>query len=740
MNNKIVRFKVLFAIICFNIFACQQNTDKVNIAEETLNQKVDSIINLMTIEEKLGQLNLIPYYEDTKEAVLQKIKEGKVGALLKSNGVKTNLKLQKAAIEETRLGIPLIFQEDVIHGYKTIAPVPLGEAASWDLEAIEKSSATAALEASAAGIQLTYAPMVDISREPRWGRIMEGAGEDPYLGAQVAKARVIGFQGNNMKSNSTLMACVKHFAGYGDALAGRDYYINDFSERKLRELYLPPFQAAIDAGVGSVMTAYTAVNGIPASSNKFLLTDLLRKEMKFKGMLITDWTTISNVVKIGVAENDTIATKMSIDAGIDVDMTSRKLVNTGKKLIERGEISIERINESVRNVLKSKYLLGLFENPYKYFDEKREKEVLLSEKVIEDVRDVARKSMVLLKNNNKLLPLKKDIKTIAVIGPLGNSKSDLMGQWYCKGDKNDVVSLVEGIQNKISASSKLVFAEGCLLGEKMDAIKNQKLLAQAIQTAIKADIIVMALGERGWQSGETRSMADINITDEQIALINSIKKLKKPIVTVVFNGRPLILTKIEKPSDAILEAWLPGTTGGNAIADVLFGDYNPSGKLPVTFPYHQGQIPIYYNYKRTQLKVKHLDVQDKPLYPFGYGLSYTDFKYSDIKLSDSTFTAKDSILATITVKNTGNYKGKEVVQMYLGDEVCSVIRPEKELKGFKIIELDEEESRDVSFTISVKDLTFIDRNYKQSFEYGKFKLFIGTSSEDVKETAFYLKE
>jgi len=706
-------------------------------AQKSNEARIDALLKRMTIEEKFGQLNLLPFYQNEKESIKAKIEKGEIGALLKSNGVALNLELQKVAVEKSRLHIPLMFQEDVIHGYRTIAPIPLGEAASWDMAAIAQSASVAAQEASASGIHLTYAPMVDICRDPRWGRIMEGAGEDPYYGSCVAEARVKGFQGNtNYKNANSVMACVKHFAGYGAALSGEDYAILDYSERDLRELYLPPFQSAVNAGAGSLMSAYTTYNAVPASASTFLLKDILRNEMGFKGLVITDWCTTSHLVEMGICPNQSQAAAMALNAGVDMDMTDGIFLKVGPELVKSGKITVAELNRAVRQVLRAKFELGLFENPYKYFDLEREKKVILSNENIEKTLDMARKSMVLLKNDNNLLPVAKTTKVIAIIGPLAKEKVSLLGNWSCMGKADEVISLFEGIEKKVGASTKLIYAEGCRLdGFKKTGID---LIPAAVETALQADVVILAVGEQAGFSGEECNLAGLHITPEQEKLIETICKTGKPVVTILFNGRPLVLTDIAKSTTSLLEAWLPGTTGGDAVADILFGDYNPSGKLPVTFPAHAGQIPVFYAKRKTQRSTGYVDATTKPLYPFGYGLSYTSFEYSDVILSDTIMDKKGSVTASVNLKNTGKYPGREAVQLYISDVVCSVNRPVKELKHFEMVELQPGESKKVKFKIDASDLYFFNNDLKKTVEPGLFKVMIGANSDMVKESNFEL--
>ena len=733
-------------ILCFLFFV------KFIFAQQVKDPEIEKILARLSLQEKAGQLNLI-VIKDTDTLTAEKIeliKKGKVGAVLKANGAKHNYKIQKIAVEQSTNGIPIIFQEDVIHGYKTIAPIPLAEAASWDMQAIRKSAAVAAREATASGIHLTYAPMVDICRDPRWGRIIEAAGEDSFLGSKVATARVKGFQESGEETYQNILGCVKHFAGYGASLAGRDYNIMDFSERELREVHLPPFQAAVDAGVASLMCAYTAYDAIPACANSFLLKDVLRKEMGFNGTVITDWSTVSNLVKIGVSPNNKEAVKVSINAGVDVDMTSEKFVALLPDLVKNGIVSEEVLDNAVRNVLILKKKAGLFKDPYAYFNEKREKKEHLSTQNIAETKEIALKSMVLLKNAKNTLPLNSSkIKKIALIGPFAKAKEDLMGWWACKGDPKDVTSIYEGLVKEFGAKN-IAYAPGC----KIDSFKlaGKHLIQEALKTVQQSDVVVMALGEEFWMSGEGGGTAGLHLPGLQEQLLEEVAKQGKPIVSVIATGRPYVLTKVDALSDAVLQAWMPGTVGGTAVAEILSGKFNPCGKLPVTFPYHEGQIPIFYNYRRTshpfnagpknnRYSTTHRDIPSQPLYPFGFGLSYTDYEYSKITLSSNQLKKGSEITASVNVKNIGTKKGREIVQMYIRDEVCSITRPLLELKGFDILELLPGETKTVTFKINSTMLSFIDKNYKKSVEAGEFTIFIGPNSaqKSLKKSTFELK-
>lgn len=741
-NHAKVNFFTTFFLFTFSIGAITAQK------ASTFENKANILISKMTLEEKIGQLNLATYVNEnnTTNSLNDQIKRGEVGSILKSNGVKNNLPLQKIAVEQTRLGIPLLFEEDVIHGYKTIFPSPLGESAGWNLPTIEKSASIAAREAAASGIHLTYAPMVDISNDPRWGRIVEGAGEDPYYASLVASARVKGFQGKDLSSGQNVMACVKHFAGYGAALAGRDYNIADFSERTLREIYLPPFKAAINAGVGSVMSAYSAFDGIPATANQKLLKDILRKELGFDGMLVTDWETVRNLVKIGTAANEKEAVLQSINAGVDVDMTSGLFLKHLKELVQEGKISIDVIDQAVKRVLIAKYKLGLFDDPYRFFNLKREKETLMNAEHLEFARKAARECMVLLKNQDQTLPFNKSIKKIAVIGPLANRKKDLLSWWggnYSQWKSEEVISVLDGLKKSADSSVEIRYAEGV----KLDGFepKGQDLIPEAVKLASESDVVILVVGEEFSMSGEAGSISNINLPGAQEELLNAVAATGKPLVTVLINGRPFDIQNVTAKSNAVLEAWQPGTMGGLAVADILLGKYNPSGKLTVTFPRNTGQIPIYYNYKRTSHDVnetnktvrwtnKYLDIPITPLFPFGYGLSYTQFTYSNLALSNSAIQSNQSLEVSVEVSNTGKMDGEEVIQLYVGDDVSSLARPAKELKGFAKIFLKQGEKKTVNFTLTPTDFSFYNKDMKWVLEPGTFSIMIGASSEDIKFT------
>ncbi|HON03117.1 MAG TPA: beta-glucosidase BglX [Paludibacteraceae bacterium] len=731
-------------IISFLLMGCTTAT-QTSTADKKIDAKVDSVLKLMTLDEKIGQMVLYTSDWDVtgptlKSDYIDDIRSGKCGNIFNAHTVEYVRKLQKIAVEESRLGIPLLFGYDVIHGHKTIFPISLGESASWDLQAIEKSARIAATEAAASGLNWTFAPMVDISVEPRWGRVSEGAGEDPFLGSQIAAARVRGFQGNDLADTTTVLACVKHFAAYGAPLAGRDYNTVDMSQRVFLDVYLPPYKAAIDAGALSVMSSFNEFDGVPATGNKYLLTDILRTQLGFKGFVVSDYTSVNEMVHHGIVANEEEAALLAIKAGLDMDMQGEVYAKYLKGLIEKGLVDEKTIDQSVRRILKVKFKLGLFDDPYRYCNEEREKRTIYAPEHLEAAFDVAKRSMVLLKNENNVLPLKKGEK-IAVIGELAASKRDLLGSWKAAGDWNFMKSVLDELK-EYNGEKNVLYAEGC---KKMG--DDRTGFAQAIATARRADKIVMVIGEDAEWTGEAASRSNINVPGVQTELLEQLKLLNKPLVVVLMNGRPLVLTKENKLADAILEAWFPGTMGGKAITYVLYGEYNPSGKLTMTFPQNLGQVPIFYYEKNTgrpiylsndKYKSKYLDCPNDPLFPFGFGLSYTTFEYSDITLSTKELQQNGSIKATVTVTNTGKTDGEEVVQCYIRDMVGSVTRPVKELKGFEKIFLKAGESKEVSFTITPDLLAFHRLDMTYGTEPGDFKLFIGGNSRDVKETSFKL--
>ena len=702
----------------------------------------------MTMEEKIGQMVLftssgtITGPSGPRQDLEAQIRKGNCGGVFNAHTVAKIRHFQKIAVEDTRLKIPLIFGYDVIHGYKTIFPIPLAEASSWDTNAIEKSARVAALEASAGGLNWTFAPMVDIARDPRWGRIAEGAGEDPFLGSEIARARVRGFQGNGLGDLSTMLACVKHFAAYGAVQAGRDYNTVDMSERMLREVYLPPYKAAIDAGVLSVMASFNDLNGIPATANGFLLKHILRDEWGFKGFVVTDFAAINELVNHGIATDESDAGRQALDAGVDMDMQGGVYLNCIKKLIADGNVSQSRIDDSVKRILTLKFMLGLFDDPYRYCDDKREAELIFTPDNLKAAHDMACESMVLLKNESQILPLKPRLK-IAVIGPLAKAKRDLLGCWDGRGDSNKVETVFDWIE-KENVGGQTFFAKGCDVSSD-----DRSKFGEATNVAGQADLVVMLLGESASMTGEAASRTSINLPGVQTDLLKEIKKSGRPVVVVLVNGRPLALEEESSLADVILEAWAPGTKGGEAIADVLFGKYNPSAKLPVTFPRNLGQVPIFYGTKNTgrpfdpanpvaKYKSTYLDCPNDPLYPFGFGLSYTTFGYSGLHLDKNILTSGDQITATVNVSNTGKYDGVEIVQLYTHQFATSVTRPVLELKGFQRIYLKSGESCKVSFAIDEKDLTFLLRDMTWGTEPGMFEVFVGPNSRDLQSVKFEL--
>jgi beta-glucosidase len=720
--------------------------------QSTIDQKVDSVLKRMTLEEKIGQLNQYTSSWSTGPVSpegnkLKEIREGKVGSLLNVKGVEKTRSMQEAAMQ-SRLKIPLLFGLDVIHGYKTTFPIPLAEAASWDLDAIELSARIAATEASASGIHWTFAPMVDIARDPRWGRVMEGAGEDPYLGSSIAKARVKGFQGNGLGNVDAVMACVKHFAAYGAAIGGRDYNSVDMSERTLWEIYLPPFKAAADAGAATFMNSFNDLNGIPATGNAHLQRDILKGKWNFKGFVVSDWGSIGEMVQHGYAADKYDAALKAILAGSDMDMESRSYSANLSKLVREGKVSEAIINDAVKRILRKKFELGLFDDPFRFCDAQREKDAINSEQHRLIARDVAQKSIVLLKNQSKLLPLSKSYKTIAVIGPLAKSKEDMLGFWNVPWtDNSDVVSLYEGLEKKLGTGTKLLYAKGAEITDTSRAG-----FAEAVKTAKQADVVIVSVGEKRDMSGEAKSRSNIHLPGVQEELIKALYRTGKPLVVIINAGRPLIFNWTADNAPAILYTWWLGSEAGNAIANVLFGDYNPSGKLPMSFPRAEGQIPIYYNYFNTgrpapdnnsmpNYRSGYIDLQKSPRFAFGYGLSYTTFKYEELRLSDSVMRAGKNIEVAFTLTNTGKIAGEEVAQLYIRDNVASLVRPVRELKDFKKVALKPGESKTIHFTIDRDKLSFYNQKLEWTAEPGTFTLMIGTASDNIQlQTSFQLAD
>ena len=692
-------------------------------------QRVKDLLSRMTLEEKIAELNLIPYYTKDDSICRSLIRAGKVGAFLKANGAELNRSLQEEALKHSRLGIPLIFHEDVIHGYRTITPIPLAESCSWNPELVEQSAAMAAREAAAAGIQLTYAPMVDISYDPRWGRIMETSGEDAYLCGELAAARVRGFQGNDLTSPHTIAACVKHFAGYGAVMAGRDYQETDVSLRKLQEIYLPPFQAAINAGVASVMCAYTSYDGEPLTMNYFMNEEMLRKQMQFKGLLMTDWTTFQHAVTEGAADNGQEAAERGIKSGIDMDMSAKQFIEFLPELVRTQKVPEQLINRAAARALELKFRLGLFDNPFAYFNTEREKQTLYSKESQEDAYQMACQSMVLLKNEDRTLPL-SDSKRIALVGPFANTRYHLLGSWNMKGDSKEVITVEEGF--KALRTDIPIDVRACDFSGITPAY-----LSDVCALAQKNEIIIACLGEPSNLSGEAVSTAKIELPDQQMRLLKALKTTGKKIIVVLFNGRPLVLDEVIKNCDALLEAWYPGTMGGKAVAALLTGIENPSGKLSQTFPRHAGQIPIVYNARRTFYTVHHADIPQGALFPFGFGLSYTQYKYSSPVTDKTEYRRGDSVTVRIKIKNTGSVVGREIVQLYIRDEVATVIPREKELKRFASIHLQPGEEKEIRFTIPSADFSIYNNNMEKVLEPGSFTIGIGPNSSELNQTKVY---
>lgn len=770
MNKKTIN--PLYTIVLFiTIFSCKTSTNTLSTSSNNpFEAKVDSIIKLMTLEEKLGQLNLpssgdITTGQAQSSNIAKKIEEGKVGGLFNIKTVEKIRAVQQIAVEKSRLGIPLIFGMDVIHGYKTTFPIPLGLSTSWDMPMIEKTARVAAQEASADGINWTFSPMVDVSRDPRWGRISEGNGEDAYLGSQIAKAMVKGYQQDNLSDNNTLMSCVKHFALYGASEAGRDYNTVDMSKIRMYNEYLPPYKAAIDQGVGSVMASFNEIDGVPATGNKWLLTDLLRTDWKFNGFVVSDYTGVSEMIDHGMGDLQQVSA-LALSAGTDMDMVSEGFLNTLKKSVEEHKISIAEIDLAVKRILTAKYQLGLFDDPYKYCNEERAKTEIFTKENKDFARKVSAESMVLLKNENETLPLKKS-GTIALIGPLANTAVNMAGTWSVATDQEKSITVLDGLKSVIGDKATINYAKGSnvdydltleqrgtMFGKDIprDNKTDKQLLDEALAIANKSDVIVATLGEAAEYSGESSSRTNLDIPQSQKDLLNALLKTGKPVVLVLFTGRPLVLVEEDKNVPAILNVWFPGSEAGLAIADVLFGDINPSAKLTTTFPRHVGQIPLFYNHKNTgrplgntdgnfeKFRSNYLDVRNEPLYPFGYGLSYTTFKYSPIKLSKNNLNSTDTITVSVDVSNTGNYDGKEVVQLYIRDLIGTVTRPVKELKGFQKIFIKKGETVTVDFKISIEDLKFYNYDLDYIAEDGDFEIFVGTDSNTTRKAVITLTQ
>ncbi|WP_339895034.1 glycoside hydrolase family 3 N-terminal domain-containing protein [uncultured Algibacter sp.] len=735
--NSFIKSKI---VLIFSLIICYFSEAQIN--QQLFEAKVDSLMQLMTLQEKIGQTVMYSGSWDQTGPIVGSdngkfIREGNMGAMLNAFTVKGTRNLQKIAVEETRLGIPLLFGYDVIHGHRTIFPINLGLSASWDLKMVEESSRIAAEEASAEGLHWTFAPMVDISREPRWGRISEGAGEDVYLGSQIAKAYVHGFQGDDLSQPNTILACAKHYVAYGAAQAGRDYHTVNMGEGELRNVYLPPFKATVDAGVETFMSAFNELNGVPTSGNKFTLRDILRGEWNFEGFVVSDYTSINEMIPHGFAKDSIDAARIGMNTGVDMDMMGEIYRLHLKKLVEEGKVSEDYVNDACKRILLAKYKLGLFDDPYRYIDEEREVNTKYKPEYLAKAREIAAASSVLLQNNNEALPLNRNSKSIAFIGPLVKDEYDILGNWAAKGDRNGkAISVFEGLSEYLKPH-QILYAKGSEILKDDDSGFNK-----AISASKQADEIVLVMGEGHNMSGEAASRTNLKIPGIQPKLIKKIRKANpnKKITLVLMNGRPLNLSDEVNLVDAILEVWFPGTMGGSAIADLLFGEVNPSGKLTVTFPRNVGQVPIYYNMKNTgrpipesnageDYKSNYIDVPNTPLFVFGHGLSYTSFQYSDLKLSSNQMTFSNSIIASVKITNSGNMDGYEIVQLYIHDKVGSVTRPVKELKGFQKIFLKKGESKVVTFTISVEDLKFYNSEMTYGVESGEFEIAIAPNSD-----------
>ena len=754
---------VLMILLVILLGACAQKNERSN-----MDTFITNLMNEMTIEEKIGQLNLItpgggiPTGAAVSTDVEAKIKAGQVGGIFGVTGPVKVRQAQQLAVEQSRMKIPLLFGSDVIHGYKTTFPIPLGLSCSWDMKLIEKTARVAAQEATADGLNWNFSPMVDISRDPRWGRVAEGAGEDPFLGAEIAKAMVHGYQGEDLSLANTMMATVKHFALYGASEAGRDYNTVDMSRLRMYNDYLPSYKAAIDAGVGCVMSSFNDVDGIPASGNHWLLTDLLRHQWGFDGFVVSDYTSVSEMIAHGLGDLQAVSA-LALKAGLDMDMMSEGFLTTLEKSLEEGKITEQDINRTCRRILEAKYKLGLFEDPYRYIDKKRSQSEILNNETRRVSREAAAHSCVLLKNTQQLLPLKKDTK-IALVGPLANNRSNMLGTWAVSGDPQQSVPVLEGMTQVSGHQNNIYYAKGANLsndtglaqkvnvfGTRIDIDDRapETMLSEAVALAKSADVVVAVVGEASEMSGESSSRSDISLPESQKLLLRALKQTGKPLVVVLMTGRPLAIEEEHLLADALLLTWHPGIEAGNATAEVLYGNYNPSGKLTMTFPRNVGQIPLYYKHRATgrpnpgdvfqKFRSNYLDVPNSPLYPFGYGLSYTTFEYSQLNLSDTTMTADGEITATVKITNTGRFDGEEVVQMYIRDMVRSNTPPVKELKGFQKIALKAGETREIRFVITTDLLAFYRYDMSFNAEPGTFELLIGGNSEQLISKSFNLR-
>jgi beta-glucosidase len=708
-----------------------------------IERRIDALLARMTLEEKLGQLQQLDGEANGnyRPEHLDLARRGLLGSTLNVRGARRTNELQRIAVEQSRLKIPILFGFDVIHGYRTIFPVPLAEASSWDTAAVERAASIAAAESRAAGVHWTFAPMVDIARDPRWGRIVEGAGEDPFLGSAMARARVVGFQGRDYSAPNKIVACAKHWVGYGAAEAGRDYNTTDISEARLRELYFPPFKAAVDAGVGTFMSAFNDLNGVPASANPFTLTEVLRNEWKFDGLVVSDYESVKELINHGLAADEAEAARYALNAGVDMEMVSRLYNKHGPQLLKDGKLSQAKIDEAVRRILRIKFRLGLFDKPYA--DENLERVTIMKQEHLAAAREVAARSIVLLKNDRNALPLSKSVRSIALIGPLADSQKDLIGSWSGDGRTEDAVTLLQAMRSKLGPQTKINHAKGCEF-----PCDDTSGFEEAVRAARDSDAVILAIGESAEMSGEAASRSSIELPGRQLDLVKAVQATGKPTIVVLMNGRPLVINWLAENTPAILETWFAGTQGGHAIADVLFGDVNPGGKLPVTFPRSVGQIPIYYDAKRTgrppdpnnKYTSKYLDAPVTPLFPFGHGLSYTEFRLSNLQLSTERIRPDGQLTASVEIENTGQRAGDEVVQLYLRDVAASVTRPFKALKGFERVTLRPGEKRRVSFKLTPEHLGFFNREMRFIVEPGMFNITVGTSSVGGLEASFEVVE
>ena len=725
----------LIAILLLSLWAAPSSHSQ---KRQNVEARINALLAKMTLAEKLGQLQQLDGEANGnfRPEHLEMARKGLLGSTLNVRGAQKTNELQRVAVSESRLKIPLIFGFDVIHGYRTIFPIPLGEAATWDPAAVQHSAAIAAAESRAAGVHWTFAPMVDIARDARWGRIAEGSGEDPYLGSRMATARVRGFQGDDYSGNDKIVACAKHWVAYGAAEAGRDYNTTDVSEYTLREIYFPPFKAAVDAGVGTFMSAFNALNGVPTSANPFTLTTVLRQEWKFDGLVVSDYTSVEELIKHGVAADGSDAAREAINAGVDMEMVSRLYNKHAGDLLRQRQVSEATIDEAVRRILRIKFRLGLFDRPY--VDEKLEPAAIFSSANVSAAREIAARSFVLLKNKGDVLPLDKTVRSIALIGPLADNKQDMLGSWTGDGKPEDAVTLLQGIKSKVP-QTKINYAKGCDV--KCD---NADDFEAAVRAAKESDIAIIAVGESADMSGEAASRSSLDLPGRQLELVKAVQATGKPTVVVLMNGRPLTISWIAENTPAVLETWFAGSQAGNAIADVLFGDVNPGGKLPATFPRAVGQVPLYYNHFNTgrppdaknKYTSKYLDVDWTPLFPFGYGLSYTKFEITNLRLSAQRIPSNGKLTVTVDIRNTGRRAGDEVVQLYLRDLAASVTRPVKELKGFQRITLQPGETKRVDFLLSAEQLGFWNRQMRFVVEPGEFKVMVGSNSEELIEARF----